>query len=78
MTTTKSDFFAHKVTVFVNPSVTRDAISDVRRQLSELSFQVDVISCEQPNSMLIYHRGDVISGARLGRFCEYARSLRRF
>ena len=75
MATAKSDFFGHKVTVFVNATVTASAISSVRRQLSDLSLPFDVITCDQPDPMLIYHRGDVFPGTRIERFCEYARSL---
>ena len=68
----RGDFFQSKVTVFVGHFPKSAEIGVIRGRLEALPFKIDVVECDDSSELTIYHRGDVISGARVSHFLEYA------
>jgi hypothetical protein len=65
------DFFK-KITVFLGD----DAEADMVQRLTSLPFgSCELIECDESEPTQVYHQGDILSGARLHRFVEYANSL---
>ncbi len=71
-TVVKGEFFGCKVTVLVGERCDPQVEMSVRDRLVGLAFNVRVVQCEQWEPLSIYHRGDLISGARVNHFLEYA------
>ena len=76
MAHTESGFFESRITLFVNHGADRTRVRTLKRRLTKLSFNFDVVECDQWEAVSIYHRGDVISGPRLNHFLEYSSWLR--
>lgn len=68
----RDQFFATPITVFASRQSPANKVQRIRDELSQLSFHVEVVECEQSTPITLYHRGDVIFGARLKHFVEYA------
>lgn len=68
-------FFGTPVTVFASGRASPNKVQQLRDQLTQLTFKVEVVESEQMASIMIYHRGDVIFGNRLSHFIEYANWL---
>ena len=64
MAHTELGFFESRITLFVNRGTNPTRVRSLKRTLTKLSFNFEVVECEQREPVSIYHRGDVISGPR--------------
>ena len=71
-----SHFFDGTLMVFVGEGASAAVRSDLEKRLKDLGFSFEVLECDQSWPVSIYHRGDMITGARLSHFFDYADRMR--
>ena len=71
----KTDFFDRNLTVFVGQGASSADVKGVCKRLESVTFSVQIVKCVQVEPIRVYDRGDLLHGARLDRFLEYAEWL---